>query len=326
VTLTIEAVNDAPVVTITEPADGATFGVDEAITFSGSAIDPDGERADVSDGLEWTATIAGGAPLLLGNGTSFSETLGEGIYDITAEVADGADGTLIGSASISLTVVATGANQPPVAVDDAYTMAQNGTLTAVAGDLNPPGVLDNDTDANADDLLTVSTVNGDALSVGVEITLTSGATLTLNADGSFTYTPLFNFTGVDTFTYVASDGTTVSNQATVTIGVADTVTISQAVYRVRRERWRVQGTVSDVDNGVNLFLCRASEQTDIGTDPCEVRELVGAANVNAIDGTWNFQESVPATAENPPPQEVDHVIAVSSSGGESEPVLVRVRN
>ena len=72
-----------------------------------------------------------------------------------------------------------------------------------------PGVLNNDTDADADgDLLTAMLVSG-----------TSKGTLTLNADGSFAYTPNANFNGYDSFTYVANDGLEDSNTATVTITI-----------------------------------------------------------------------------------------------------------
>ena len=71
-----------------------------------------------------------------------------------------------------------------------------------------PGVLSNDTDANAD-----------RLSASVLTGLGHG-TLTLRADGSLVYKPRANFNGVDSFTYRASDGTLRSKAAKVTIRVA----------------------------------------------------------------------------------------------------------
>ena len=59
--------------------------------------------------------------------------------------------------------------------------------------LNVPiatGVLNNDTDVDtAHAALTVTQLNGNALSPGAPVTLMSGAILTQNADGSFAYNP-----------------------------------------------------------------------------------------------------------------------------------------
>ncbi|MGD9418724.1 MAG: Ig-like domain-containing protein [Verrucomicrobiota bacterium JB025] len=96
-------------------------------------------------------------------------------------------------------------NQTPLATDDSYSVPTDGTITTTA-----PGVLENDTDADADPL-TASLVTG-----------TANGTLTLNPDGSFTYSPDASFEGGDTFTYTASDGTNDSNAATVTITVGST--------------------------------------------------------------------------------------------------------
>src|SRR6185295_17651618 len=72
-----------------------------------------------------------------------------------------------------------------------------------------PGVLGNDTDADAGDTRTAVLVS----------TTTHGA-LVLNADGSFTYTPTANYNGPDSFTYQAKDAAgALSNTATVTITV-----------------------------------------------------------------------------------------------------------
>jgi VCBS repeat-containing protein len=93
-------------------------------------------------------------------------------------------------------------NNPPLAVDDAYTTDEDTPLNVAA-----PGVLANDMDAGSDPLTAV-------LDVGP-----ANGTLTLNPDGSFTYTPNADFNGLDTFSYHASDGTAGSNLATVSLTV-----------------------------------------------------------------------------------------------------------
>ena len=101
-----------------------------------------------------------------------------------------------------MTINVNATNDAPTAVDDAFTIAEDGTLDLdIAG-----GVLANDTDPDGDALI-ASLVSGPA-----------NGTLTLNADGSLSYTPNANFNGTDTFTYSASDGG-LSDEATVTITV-----------------------------------------------------------------------------------------------------------
>ena len=98
----------------------------------------------------------------------------------------------------------------PVAVDDNYTVAEDGTLTATVGG-TPAGVLDNDTPGAGPGPLTAVLVDGPF-----------AGTLTLNTDGSFTYEPDQDFFGTDGFTYKANDGTLDSNAANVTIMVNGT--------------------------------------------------------------------------------------------------------
>ncbi len=93
-------------------------------------------------------------------------------------------------------------NDPPTALDDAYSVNEDGTLQVTA-----PGVLGNDFD-----------VDGDPLTAVLESGVSNGS-LTLNADGSFIYEPNQDFNGADSFTYKANDGSLDSNVATVMITV-----------------------------------------------------------------------------------------------------------
>ncbi|HWP97008.1 MAG TPA: Ig-like domain-containing protein [Syntrophomonadaceae bacterium] len=99
----------------------------------------------------------------------------------------------------------TGHNNAPVANPDNYTVETGKILN-----VDKPGVLINDTDAD-----------GDTLTSQVVI-IPSHGTLSLGADGSLTYTPSTGFTGPDTFTYKANDGKADSEPATVTITVTPT--------------------------------------------------------------------------------------------------------
>ncbi len=103
---------------------------------------------------------------------------------------------------VTVTITVAPLNDVPGAASDAYTVAEDQTLTVTA-----PGVLGNDSDPDGD-ALTAMLVSG--VSHGV---------LTLNADGSFSYVPAANYSGSDSFTYLANDGELDSSIATVSITV-----------------------------------------------------------------------------------------------------------
>jgi hypothetical protein len=128
------------------------------------------------------------------NGTTVAQPTDAGAYGVVATLVNA---NYQGLASGILII-----NAAPVAVADAYSIDEDGTLSVAA-----PAVLGNDSDAN-----------GDALTA-LLVSSTSNATLQLNADGSFTYVPALDFSGIDGFTYRVSDGNASSNAVSVTITV-----------------------------------------------------------------------------------------------------------
>ncbi len=119
-----------------------------------------------------------------------------GNYELAAAIRQGA------------TEVPDPSDPAPVALDDTYTVAEDGILDVDAGD----GVLSNDFDAGGtSDPLTAVLLSGP-----------TDGTLTLQGDGSFAYTPDADFDGTDSFTYQATNDDGTSNAATVTINVTPT--------------------------------------------------------------------------------------------------------
>ncbi len=98
-------VNQAPVVNITNPADGGTFDSGSTVVFEGTANDEDG---DLSTGIVWSSDIDGS----LGTGASVSYQLSDGTHTITAEATDSE--SLTGSDTITVTVETTVSNETPV--------------------------------------------------------------------------------------------------------------------------------------------------------------------------------------------------------------------
>ncbi|GIV58689.1 MAG: hypothetical protein KatS3mg042_1602 [Rhodothermaceae bacterium] len=85
-----------PVVSITMPADGATFNSGDLITFEGTATDA--EDGDLTAAMTWTSSIDG----TIGSGGMFDAVLSDGVHTITASATD-ADGNT-GMDQITVTV------------------------------------------------------------------------------------------------------------------------------------------------------------------------------------------------------------------------------
>jgi len=158
-----------------------------------------------------------------------------------------------------LTIPSLGGNNPPVAVDDDYSVIENTTL-----DVPAPGVLSNDSDPN-DNPLEVFLASGPS----------NGTLSRFSRDGSFSYTPSLDFTGTDSFTYIANDGFADSNEATVTITIntAGTMHVESIELSVKTKGTRCEAIaeVKIVDengkpvSGAEVFGTFSG--TQIGEDP-----------------------------------------------------------
>jgi uncharacterized delta-60 repeat protein len=165
--------------------------------FTGTTLDDEASASIASAAAPFTGVFQPEGQLSDFNGQNTS-----GIWTLRIEDDVRGDVGTLNSWSIVVTHLTSTANTAPVAVDDGYSVDQDGTLSVAAD-----GVLANDSDANGDSLTAV--LVNDA---------TNGS-LTLNADGSFSYTPTAGFNGSDSFTYTANDGSVDSSEATVTIAV-----------------------------------------------------------------------------------------------------------
>ena len=131
-TLTIDGiptgpVNQAPTVTITAPLDGSSFDEGTAVTFTGTADDP--EDGDISSDIEWTSSIDG----TLGGGSSIEvSNLSFGTHTITATATD--LGGKSGTDSITVIINKVTTNDPPLA-DFTFAMARlKATFTDLSTD------------------------------------------------------------------------------------------------------------------------------------------------------------------------------------------------
>ncbi len=193
ITVTVSPDNDPPVAV----NDSTNVVEDASVTIDVLANDSDvdGDTLSIVSFVSTNGTVINtGTNLVFAPDTNFN-----GTATILYTVSDGNGGT--NSAVITITV--SPENDPPVAVDDSYSV--NGTTNLIVSATS--GVLSNDFD-----------VDGDSLTAAL-VSNPSHGTITLNGDGSFTFVPTNNYHGPDTFTYQVNDGTTTSAVATVTITI-----------------------------------------------------------------------------------------------------------
>jgi|GEM_PF-2182431 len=193
--------NSSPVA-VNDAADVAAGGT-AIIDVATNDTDPDpGDsvvRASVTvatQGAHGTATANGNGTITYAALTGFT---GTDSFTYTIQDTGGAIST---AATVTMNIIDSALNAPPLAVDDTATTTEDSAVTfSVTGnDTDPNGNLAPGTIA-----ITAQPANGSAVA---------------NAGGSVTYTPALNFNGSNTFTYTVKDTiAAVSNTATVTVTV-----------------------------------------------------------------------------------------------------------
>jgi len=202
VTITVTAVNDAPVAT----AESYSVDEDQRLTVNAAAgllindsdIDGDTLTARLAQGL----TAAEGQLTLATDGSFIFDPApnSNGVVSFTYQARDG----LVSSNVVSVSITVNPVNDAPVARADAFVTPEDSVLTRLAID----GLLANDTDIDGDDF----TVIGN--------TAPANGSLTVEADGSFTYTPNADYNGDDSFEYTIRDagGLEATGSVSITIG------------------------------------------------------------------------------------------------------------
>ena len=274
------AVDDAPDVNAVDL--GSTLE-EQDFTITRSALLANSSDAD-GDNLSITSLILDDSShgTLTDNGDdtwTFSPTAEFSADDISFSftVSDGSPGDEK-SARAVLDVLPI--NDLPVLQDDASTgetTIGGGTVTGSSS------VLDNDSDIEGD-TLTVTHVNGTAVTASGSVITGSYGNLTIDANGNWTYTPKASLVGggsantalVDQFTYTVSDGQN-SVSATLSIAVNRSPEAQSGSLSASEDGATVSGTLSaqDRDSGDTLTFTKETDPSD------------GTVTVNA-DGSYLF--------------------------------------
>jgi VCBS repeat-containing protein len=197
VTITVSAVNDAPVVATPLTDRSVTLG--SSLNFSfGSTAFTDVETANLS----YTATRADGSALpawlSFNAGTrTFSGTPASGDIGILSVKVTASDGSLSASDTFDV-VVSQRPNTAPVAANATGSTSEDTALTAS---------LPTAADGESDPVTYAKATNP------------SHGTATVTSGGSYIYTPTANYNGPDSFTYTVSDGQGGSNTYTMSLTV-----------------------------------------------------------------------------------------------------------
>jgi VCBS repeat-containing protein len=191
VSITVNAVNDAPV--CTSPQSAST---NEDTALNGSVVCTDVDNATLAYSV--VSNPSHGTLTLNTNGT-FTYTPAanyNGGDSFTFKANDGTVDSNVSTFNVTINAV----NDAPVATSDSATVAKNGSVAIF--------VLANDFD-----------VEGDTLTVTTFTQPAHGTVTYSTKNKNFRYTPTKGFSGMDSFTYTISDGHGGTATATVTITV-----------------------------------------------------------------------------------------------------------
>ncbi len=201
VSVTVTSVNDNP----TANDDAATVAEDSGANAI-NVLANDSFAPDTGETLTISATTNGanGSVAITGGGTGLTYTPNANFFgsdSFTYTISDGNGGT--DTATVNVTV--TNVNDPPDAVDDSATVAEDSganTITVLANDTFAP---------DAGETLTITAVTQG----------TNGSVAITGSGTTVSYTPNANYSGSDSFTYTISDGNGGTDTATVSITVSN---------------------------------------------------------------------------------------------------------
>ncbi|MDG1114331.1 MAG: Ig-like domain-containing protein, partial [Pseudomonadales bacterium] len=263
--ISVEAVNDAPVVTSEQVSVVQNQSLD-AIAVLLNDEDPDGNSLSV----EAVVASDGGTVEINEDGTLKYTPAQDyvGQETLTYTVIDGQGGRVDGQVTVSVASLDDG----PVANEDSFSVDEDGQMLGM-------DVLGNDRVAD-----------GETLSV-VSATSEQGATVVINDDGTLDYQAPANFNGIDVVTYRARDSQGRESQSTVTVTVNE---VNDAPVALNDGVGAVEDTLLE---NINVLENDTDANNDTLTVTTAVSSAGGAVTINA-DGTLNYLPPANFTGED----------------------------
>ena len=260
VTITVGSANNAPVAVddAFEVTAGETLEIDLARSVLANDTDADGDMLTAA-----VATDVANGTLTFNDDGSFTYSPASGFEGTDSFTYTANDG-LADSAPAVVTIAVRPANRAPVAGNDAFNVAVDGSLEIDEAN----GVLANDSDAD-----------GDMLTVSLTTDVASG-TLTLSDDGSFQYAPNAGFHGVDSFAYTVTDGI-LAEQAIATIFVNSRPTATNDQYEVGED------ATLQIDAATGILANDADADDDPLTITIKQSPFNGTLDLNP-DGSFTY--------------------------------------
>ena len=264
VTVTVNAVNDAPVAV----ADNATTDEDTMVSIAVLANDTDVDTADTLSVSTVTVVTTPANGTVEINGTNIEYTPaanfnGTDTFDYTVN-----DGTVDGN-TVTVTVTVNAVVDGPIALDDDAAVITNSTvaISVLNNDTHPDGLAMNITGA--------TTPSSGAITIGTE---------------TITYTPGLDFTGTDSFVYTISDGT-LTDTATVTIIVNDLPIAQDDIANVDEDsNITIAVMLNDSDAGVSLTITNVTTPSN-GTVDNNGTHITYTPNAD-FNGTDSFEYTI----------------------------------
>jgi VCBS repeat-containing protein len=260
---TVNAVNDPPVA-VADSFGTINEDTSATVTVKSNDSDVDGNPLTITQ-VNGTAIVAGGASVTVTNGTVALSADGNtltfmpsanynGPASYTYTISDGQGGTA--TATVSGTVAAV--NDAPDAIDDSFTTNEDTSVSI--------SVKSNDTDIEGNPL-TVTHVNGTAITAGGAAVAVTNGTVSLNAAGTqLSFTPSLNYNGPASFTYTVNDGA----------GGTDTATVSGTVMAINDPPVAMNDSfTTNEDTAVTLLAL--TNDSDIDGNPLSITQVNGAA-------------------------------------------------
>lgn len=243
VTVEVSPVNDVPVASADEFS--AEQGENVSLDVLSNDTDVDGDSLTITA----VSSSSGSVSILSDNTLSYTAPTDlVGTDEFTYTISDGNSGEATGNVTVT---VSEPVNDPPVAVDDEFSVPQGETVTL--------DVLANDTDDEGDSL-TITSVSAGSGSVSIL------------SDNTLSYTAPGDLVGLDEFSYTISDGT---SEATANVSITVTEVLNVAPVAV--------DDTATTDEDVSVLIDVLANDTDADDDALTVTSATTENGVAVIE-------------------------------------------